>query len=40
MLALLLSLLACPVTVPGDTATALPQSTLADTASALPASAE
>ncbi len=36
MLALLLTLFACPVTVPGDTATALPQSTLTDTASALP----
>ncbi len=36
MLALLLTFLACPVTVPGDTATALPQSTLTDTASALP----
>ncbi len=36
MLALLLALFACPAAVPGDTATALPQSTLTDTASATP----
>lgn len=39
MLTLLLALFACPVTVPGDTATALPASPAADTGAALPTAA-
>ncbi len=36
MLALLLALFACPVTVPGDTATALPTAPATDTGTATP----
>ncbi len=36
MLAPLLALFACPVTVPGDTAAVLPASPATDTAAALP----
>ncbi len=36
MLALLLALLACPVTVPGDTATAPPAAPVTDTGTTTP----